>query len=35
MSEAQAQYYHRARLNSAARKAEYSEDMEKELAPAA
>ena len=35
VSEAQAQYYHRARLNSAARKAEYSEDMEKELAPAA
>jgi len=35
VSEAQAQYYHRARLNSAARKAEYSEDMEKEPAPAA
>ncbi|MDQ4071873.1 MAG: fructose-bisphosphate aldolase class I [Actinomycetota bacterium] len=29
--EAQTQYYHRARLNSAARKAEYSDDMEKEL----
>ncbi|MDQ3647215.1 MAG: fructose-bisphosphate aldolase class I [Actinomycetota bacterium] len=35
VSDAQAQYYHRARLNGAARKAEYSEDMEKELAPAA
>ncbi|MGI8805883.1 MAG: class I fructose-bisphosphate aldolase [Thermoleophilaceae bacterium] len=35
VADAQAQYYHRARLNGAARKAEYSEDMEKELAPAA
>ncbi|MDQ3719811.1 MAG: fructose-bisphosphate aldolase class I [Actinomycetota bacterium] len=35
VADAQAQYYHRARLNSAARKAEYSDDMEKELAPAA
>lgn len=34
VADAQAQYYFRARLNGAARKAEYSEDMEKELAPA-